>query len=48
MSRYRMLRDFCGCGPITAGFIASLNWFAGVPKGRAIFLNVEIEWEEPT
>ena len=48
MSRYRVLRELCGCGPFTAGFIASLNWLMGVPNGRAVFLNVEIEWEEST
>ena len=46
MTRYRVLRDLCGCGPVTAGTIAALNWLMGVPKGRAVFMNVELEWTD--
>lgn len=46
MTRYRVLREMCGCGPITAGFISFMNWAMGVPKGRAVFMSVEIEWTD--
>ncbi len=46
MSRYRVLRELAGCGPVTAGFIALLNWAFGVPRGWIVFGGIEIEYTD--
>lgn len=42
MTRYQVLRHV-GCDPISAGFIAFLNWLRGVPPDIVRFGTVEIE-----
>lgn len=42
-SRYKILRRSLGCGPLTAGFIALMNWARGYPPNELHFLNVVIE-----
>lgn len=45
MSRYQVLRQLCGCGPVTAGFIAFFNWLMGVQPGLIVFMTVWIEYD---
>ncbi len=44
LSRYRALRDMAGCGPLTAGFIALLNWACGVPAGTCVLGPVQFDY----
>lgn len=44
MTRYQALRRLCGCGPVTAGFIALLNWVFNVSDGVIVFGPVEVEY----
>ena len=46
MSRYQALRSI-GCDPLSAGFIAFLNWMRGYPVNHIQFLNVVIEIPAP-
>lgn len=44
MTRYQALRKLCGCGPVTAAFIAFGNFLRGVPPGLIVFMTVQIEY----
>ena len=44
MTRYQVLRRI-GCGPLTAGCIAFLNWLWGAPAGRIGFMTLTIEYD---
>lgn len=46
MSRYQALRQL-GLDPLSAGFVALLNWMRGYPANRIVFLTVEIEVQPP-
>ena len=49
MTRYQVLRKVLRCDPLTAGFIAFMNWAMGVPANeiRVMTLVIEIDqaWE---
>lgn len=45
MTRYQALRRHLGCGPLTAGFIALMNWARDVPSGHIVFLTLHIEFD---
>ena len=50
MTRYQVLRRI-GCGPITAGGIAFMNWLIGYPPNLIGFMTIVIEFdpeEEPS
>jgi len=44
MSRYQALRQLAECTPVTAGFVAVLNWACRVPAGLIVFGPVEMEY----
>lgn len=44
MTRYQVLRRL-HCDPITAGFIAAMNWLCGVPTNLIAFMSVRIEFD---
>jgi hypothetical protein len=44
MSRYQALRRI-GCDPLTAGFIAAMNWAMGQPKGQIRFMHITMEYD---
>lgn len=45
MTRYQALRKLCGCGPVTAGFIAFGNFLRGVPPGLIVFMTLQIDYD---
>lgn len=45
MTRYQALRRLAGCGPVTAGLIAGMNWMRGVPPGLIVFMAVQMEYD---
>lgn len=45
MSRYQALRRM-GCDPLSAGFVAFMNWMRGNPPNRIAFLTTVIEIED--
>ncbi len=45
MTRYQALRRI-GCDPLTAGFIAGMNWAMGQPKGHIRFMHITMEYSD--
>lgn len=45
MTRYRALRHYLRCDPLTAGVIAFLNWARDVPAGHIVFLTLHCEYD---
>lgn len=45
MTRYQALRTLCGCDPLTAWFIATLNDLRGVPPGLIGFMHIVMEYD---
>ena len=44
MTRYQSLRKLMGCGFFTSSFISFFNWLFGVPEGKILFMNMEIDY----
>lgn len=45
MTRYQALRRLCGCDPLTAWLIDTMNKLRGVPAGRIGFMHMVIEYD---
>ncbi len=45
MTRYQALRQLCGCGPVTAGFVTFLNFMFDNRPGLIVFMTLEIEYD---
>lgn len=44
LTRYRVLRKL-GCGPVTAGLVAFINFVMGVPEGVVGIMHCVIEFD---
>ncbi|WP_137917162.1 hypothetical protein [Hydrogenophaga sp. 2FB] len=44
ITRYQVLRHN-GCDPVSAGFVAFLNWLVGVREGEIRFMHITADYD---